>query len=475
MKQFTDGEKMTQLRDTFSVRSAEIDQSRAMLESMAKDLAACFKGRVAPPQNAQQQGQPQTSNAQTAEQQQFQQPQQQQQQQPPQQQQQQQPQQAQGTQPAPLNAANLAKNTQALNKQKRQPSPAGKTGSTPNAPTTAQPPFPFGASSPHGNPSYPGGKTKDLNLQIPTARKKQKVSGQTPQGATPSPQISKKASPEMKRVPEPPKVPPMPVFLCKDPDCETSLVGFPSEQALKHHVQEEHTKPKADPLKFVQEALAQSLGLELDGSIKKEHLQEMAPAMSVSNSKQGQTPATLGATPASTDAAMKRTASSAGKLQNGKIGAKSEAAPGEVKQGAPAATLAAVDPWANSTIDPQSLMNNLALEPGMRNGISDISLYRSATPNDTPESMKDSGSSEPNSDISEGATLDIDFDWQSMDTDILLDLTNASLNGPPDNGAIDSMFLLEANSNLPPDWDENPTDFSKPFQFDTSFYHMETS
>lgn len=37
MKQFADGEKSTILKDTFSIRSSEIDQARAMLESMAKD------------------------------------------------------------------------------------------------------------------------------------------------------------------------------------------------------------------------------------------------------------------------------------------------------------------------------------------------------------------------------------------------------------------------------------------------------
>ena len=464
MKQFSDGEKMSQLRDTFSMSSAEIDKGRAVLESMAKDLAASYYGRNMMKNG--QQGTPQNQNAQMAEQSQAQQSQQQQQPQ----QQQSATQQAQGAQPALLNAANLAKNTQALNKQQKQPSPAGRAGQTPTAPTSAQPPFPFGASSPHGNPSYPGGKAKDLNLTLPPQRKKQKVTGQTPQGATPSPQISKKASPEMKRAAEP-QAPPKPVFLCKDPDCETSTVGFSSEQALQHHIQEEHTKPKADPLKFVQECLAQSLGLEPDGSIKKEIVQSVAPAMSVSNSKQGQTPATLGATPMSTDVSMKRNASSVGKA-----GVKPEALAniGDSKQGITAAPTA-VDPWAGSTIDPQSLMTNLALEPGMRNVISDLSLYRSATPNDTPESMKDSGSSEPNSDISEGATLEIDFDWQNLDTDLLLDMTNASLEGKLDGGAIDPAFLLEPTSELPPDWDENPTDFSKPFQFDTSFYYMETS
>lgn len=458
---------MSVLNETFSIRPAEIDTARAMLESMAKDLAASVWGRNMMKTNNQQ-GNVQNQNSQLVEQQQQQQPQQPQQQAPP-------PQQSQVPQPAPLNEANLAKNTQALNKKSQQ-SQGGKAGQTPVAPTTAQPPFPFGASSPHGNPSYPGGKAKDMNLQIPPARKKQKITGQTPQGATPSPQISKKGSPELKRAPEP-QAPPKPVFLCKDPDCETSTVGFPSEQALQQHIEDEHTKPKADPMKFVQECLALSLGLEPDGSLKKDaNAQEVAPAMSVTNSKQGQTPATLGATPMSTDASMKRSMSSLGKAQE-KAGAKNDAAAkaGDNKQAVPAMPVVAMDPWANSSIDPQALMNNLAMEPGMRNVISDLSLYRSLTPNDTPESMKDSGTSEPNSDISEGATLEIDVDWHNLDTDLLFDMSNTNLDGKFDGGAIDPAFLLDTPSGPPPDWDENPVDFSKPYQFDTSLYYMETN
>jgi hypothetical protein len=35
---------METMKDAFSIRSAELDQARAMLESMAKDLAASVTG-----------------------------------------------------------------------------------------------------------------------------------------------------------------------------------------------------------------------------------------------------------------------------------------------------------------------------------------------------------------------------------------------------------------------------------------------
>ena len=239
MKQFADGEPMKVLKDKFSINSAEIDQARAMLESMAKDLAASMYGRgmVKPGQP----GQPAQGSSQA----------------------QQQQAQNQG-QPAPLNAANLEKNSQALSKLNQQKA-GGRGAQAPPAPTATQPPFPFGASSPHGNPNYIG-KQKDINLQLPPARKKQKLAGQqgSSQAATPSPVTGKTASPEARR-----QEPPKPVFLCKEPDCDVATVGFPSEQALQHHIEEDHTKPKEDPFKFFKENLALGLGLEADGTAKK--------------------------------------------------------------------------------------------------------------------------------------------------------------------------------------------------------------
>jgi hypothetical protein len=48
-------------------------------------------------------------------------------------------------------------------------------------------------------------------------------------------------------------------------------------------------------------------------------------------------------------------------------------------------------------------------------------MYRSLTPNDTPESSKDSRASEPNTDISEEVHLDLDLNWQTQDCDLFFD------------------------------------------------------
>lgn len=427
LKQFVDGDAMTILRDAFSMRSSDLEQARAMLESMVRDLAAAsMKGGFMRAQNSQ------TQSSQGA----------------------QQPSQGSNDQSspavAPLNASNLEKNSQALSRQKSK-----SANQPPPAPTVAQAPgFPANASSPHGNPSYMN-KAKDMNLQIPP-RKKQKVTQQPGQAAsTPSPRVSKTASPEMKRAPEPAA---KPVFLCREPDCDVTSFGFSTEQALKQHVEEEHVKPREDPVKFVQENLALALGLEADGTMKKPAA-DATQAMGPSGSKQGQ------------GVAMKRSGSAQSRVQS----ASGRGDKGLAKTTAAEATTAvAADPWASSTLDTQALLSNLGFENGLPTVMNEFrQLYRSSTPNDTPESSKDSGASEPNSDISEGAALDIDMNWQSIDTDLLLNLNNTSLDSS--GTTLDPSLLLDPLAGPPPDWDEVHVDFDKPFQFDTSKYYFDTS
>ncbi|KAJ2965799.1 hypothetical protein NQ176_g10446 [Zarea fungicola] len=417
VKQFVDGESMNILRDSFSMRSSDLEQARAMLESMARDL---MKSTLMKAQNSQQAQVPQGNNDQSP---------------PP--------------AVAPLNATNLEKNTQALNRQQKNASKAANQ--PPPAPTVAQAPgFPTNASSPHGNPNYMS-RAKDMHLQIPP-RKKQKVSQQPGQAAsTPSPRVSKTASPEVKRATEPLR----PVFLCKEADCDMPSVGFPTEQALKQHVEEEHIKPKEDPVKFVQENLALVLGLEKDGAVKSTS-GDSVQAMGAAESKQGH------------DAAMKRSGSALSRVQSGAVRGEN----GTPNTGAADVTTpGSSDPWATATIDTQALLSNLGFENGLPTVMNEFQLYRSLTPNDTPESSKDSGASEPNSDISETAALEIDMNWQHIDTDLLLDLNNTNLGM---ESTLDPSLLLDPLAGPPPDWDDITVDFNKPFQFDTSRYSFNT-
>ncbi|GJC94972.1 C2H2 type zinc finger domain protein [Colletotrichum higginsianum] len=414
IRQFTDGEAMTNPKPVFSVRPAEIDEVRWLLETMARDCANLGKKAAIAPQQVR---------------------------------------------------------------------------AAPGCADDEPAPFPFGASSPHGESiHFSKPKVTKDNLQLP-ARKKAKTGTQPtppqqPNQATPSPQISKSGSPELKRqsMPEP-KAPPKPMFLCPEADCEMATTGFPSDQARQAHILEEHVKPLEDPMKYMRESLAQSLGLDTNGQVKVEP--QTAQPMGQNVSKQGQTPASNGgATPMSRDASMQRTGSKmGGKTQDNQAAAgKTESTPKmENKQPEMAAPAAPMEVWA-TTIDPQSLFNNLGkFEFGANGVISDMSVYRSLTPNDTPESSKDSGSSEPNSDISEGVHLDIDVNWQPVDVDLLLDMNSINMEGMEglqDVGTeFDGMMMLEDAMPMEQftNWDEVTNDFNKPFQFDNSMYSLDVS
>ncbi|KAK0651154.1 hypothetical protein B0T16DRAFT_403239 [Cercophora newfieldiana] len=130
------------------------------------------------------------------------------------------------------------------------------------------------------------------------------------------------------------------------------------------------------------------------------------------------------------------------------------------------------DPWANSTIDPHSLFaSSSLLKPFGAGFLGVFTTYRSSTPNDTPESSKDSGASEPNSDISEGSNLDIDPGWQQLDDDglVLFDMSGFTMDT---FNPLDEDFM-GAKSFEFSSLDDIPNDSSKPFQFDSSLYFMD--
>jgi len=273
----------------------------------------------------------------------------------------------------------------------------------------------------------------------------------------------------------------MKLFACPEPDCDMHRAGFPTEEACNAHVQEEHVKPNEDPMRFMQDNLLFSLALDSNKianakSGGQEAGQSSAPAMNVSLSKQGQTPSSkpdFAATPMSRDASMRRQGSAAGAIKSEGTPKFTDSKP-PIKQevDAPLQHGLMEDPWANSTIDPQNLFAGFAPLDSVAGGmLADFSAYRSSTPNDTPESSKDSGASEPNSDISEGANIDIDLSWQQMDSgDVLYDMANFSMEG---FDPLDSDFMGAESLQLS-SLDDMTNDFSKPFHFDSSLYSMDT-
>ncbi|KAK6601469.1 hypothetical protein H4I96_06810 [Botrytis cinerea] len=451
-KQFKDPATMREPKDTFSMRPADVEQTKEFLTTMVMDIVTknpMFKKNGGSSDSQGTSANPSgVSTGQASE------------------------------AAVPLNAANLQQQQQQLLKMNHQRS---------NTPTSSQPPFPFGASSPHGQPTYPGKPPAFTpeKLHIP-ARKKQKPNGTPGQGqgtpgSTSSPQITKVPSPEVKRqqIPEP-KIPSKPTWPCNDEVCERQNTGFESQEELARHTQVEHRLPMQNPQKFAEDHLRPVLGLDSQNQSNA----PMATMDAATSSKQGQTPKVETVTPSASTATPMNRQNSAN-LQGGMMQGKAKHQSGSVtdtadsqkgmnkdESNAPAQDVN-MDPWANATIDPNELVRAFQpFEGGANGAISDANNYRSITPNDTPESSKD-GVSEPTSDISEGANLEISLDmftdsWFPFglsDTDALVenDITTYGANLDGDLTMFDDVEF----ANVPQTWDDmdGKVNFNEPFQF----------
>lgn len=291
-------------------------------------------------------------------------------------------------QPQP-HEANSMKQAQAgaqgHNKLPQRPSSRGIA--PPPAPISTQPPFQFGAASPDGKPVYPVNPPQLTQDGLHLPRKKMRTGTQTSSPAgnsqTASPQ-TKTASPDLRKQ-EPKSAPTKPTFPCTAPDCEMGAPVFSSEALRKKHVDEFHTQPFQEPAQFLEQAIVEVFDI-------------------VSRNKADAAQAQVNAVGESA-------------VQQTKPDGKNGVAPKGSETSAPSADAhhpAILEDWAtiNGTIDPQSLFAPaFNFDPIAGGVISNTSLYRSTTPNeDTPESSKDSGTSEPNSDIPEAVSLDIDID-----------------------------------------------------------------
>jgi len=202
---------------------------------------------------------------------------------------------------------------------------------------------------------------------------------------------------------------------------------------------EEHIKPLRNPTQYVLGELADMMGLEQDGTVKNipvANLPEVA-------AKTESTPAAVSLTLMNRQISAAGFKSSPANSKTPKLDESREnSQQSKNKQGEASypALATAEDLWANASINPQDLLHNFqGLETGAGGAISDMSIYRSITPNDTPESSKD-GNSEPNSDITEGLDLNInldifDSDWVPYGPgvgDELLDLSKINVNPDDD-------------------------------------------
>ncbi|KAI3337382.1 hypothetical protein HD806DRAFT_37456 [Xylariaceae sp. AK1471] len=459
MKQWVDGEKTSMLKDKLSMSLTDLDSLGVLIQSIAKDVASHFPHNMR--KNPSQQNVSETAPSQGASTRPR----------------------ASTAQPAPLNAANLEKQTQALNKMHQRNN--SRAGQPPAAPTTAQPPpFPFGAQSPDGQPTYAGkpAVTQD-NLQLPARKKPRTGTGPSLNGssANVSPQVQKLSSPEMSKrqaAAEARQPPAKPQIQCTEQNCEFRSIGFLTEEALHKHMDEEHIKPAEDPMKYFQDNLAGLFSLDANGKMPTVGGNVQSPG---DTSKQIQTPTGRAELVNSRESPMRRQGSTTGSKPNeliktiaGKAGTpKPDSTLVPAASGGAASQMASGE-VTGTTIDPQELLFAVTgLEMGGGGAISDMNVYRAITPNDTPESSKDSASSEPNSDVSEGVALNVTLDmgiggWDPFPGRQYADLDSTNL----DLGDVENLPSMAY-----PDytWDEVNPDFSKPFSLDTSLFSFDIS
>lgn len=295
----------------------------------------------------------------------------------------------QAPQPQPIEAIATKQpptGVQVHNKLPQRPNSRGVP--PPAAPTSTQPPFPFGGASPDGKPVYAAATpqvTQD-NLQLPRKKIKTGVQTSSPAGGsqTASPQ-TKALSPDLRKQQEPKAAPPKPTFPCTAPDCEMGGPVFSSDALRKKHSEEFHMQPFLDPTQFLEQSIT-----EVFDHVDQPRANAAPPQVSAAGG------------PAAQNMKPDDRAAAASKGPDNNVPA------GDLQQ----STVVENNGLAYGTIDPQSLFApTFNFDPIAGGVISNTSLYRSATPNeDTPESSKDSGASEPNSDIAESGSLDIDID-----------------------------------------------------------------
>lgn len=243
--------------------------------------------------------------------------------------------------------------------------------------------------------------------------KKIKTGQQTSSPAVPgsqnaSPQ-TKVTSPELKKH-EPKPVPKAPTFQCTVADCEAGAPTFPTDALRKKHMEDFHVLPFQNAEKFLEKSLYEAFDDVIQVNT------DAAPE------KPGE---------ASTKQQENAPAAQPVKAEE-KAGATPKVAPGQ-----PAVELQQSQMADNlgGTINPQNLLAPLVPDMGMMiPGIMhDLGHYRSTTPpEDTPESSKDSGVSDPNSDIPETGALDIEVSFQPFDDTMFDNLNFGNENFQPE-------------------------------------------
>jgi hypothetical protein len=403
----------------------------------------------------------------------------------------------QASPPVPLNAANLHQQQQALKQQQAKVhNRQGSRSGPPAAPTSSQPPFPIG--SPHPD-QFPKTSLTQEQLRLPLNKKQRLSNNTTPvvgqQASASATPIMKSGSPGFPNQTAQPRQAEKVALQCMEPDCERHWgEGFENAEALKKHTDEEHINPLKKPQEFAEKQLAIMLGLEADGTAKRNPATESTGDSNQITSTLQQVQATTAkaeGTPAASATPLNRQASTAGvKSSTVSKAGKQEATNGQHLNNTKSSSefkprTDYENLWDSASVNPQDLQTNFKqLETGASGAISDMSVWRAITPNDTPESSKD-GVSEPNSDITDGVdltvNLDIDFNfdvgdnWQPFGPsgDEFLDFGKLDVNTDLTNNDLSDILMADEKNNPTNFSSFNEfVDFDKPFSWDTSLLDM---
>lgn len=310
----------------------------------------------------------------------------------------------------------------------------------PAAPTSPQPPFPFGAQSPQGLAKYPdkpNGLTQD-KLSLPPQTKRRKANPAPGAGSLPVPPpglISSKTPQVAKAQGTQPATPPTILVKCSIANCQANPQGFTSQADLDKHTAEAHEPkepPIEDPLQWACEQMRLGLGLDENGKstlqtveVKGEKEFHEAPRMKASTSTQGQSivkqetstpmtrvPTQTGPSPASN---LLKTPQASANVKTPASDVRSSLKEGKSTEPKPSADTvtkersSSPDPWTTSLVSPAVITQAWS-------GLSDLQSLGSWTNIEntlTPPSTLSSGKSDKNSprvsDISENDAVKINL------------------------------------------------------------------
>ena len=342
---------------------------------------------------------------------------------------------------APLNAANLhqnqqveLQNLQAARQTSMQRNNSNRDNRAPAAPTSTQPPFTFGATSPspHGIPQAygPNGFTPD-KLNLPPA-KKRKGNQASSTATTPaqtlgtpvidaSPQLTKVPSPETRRQSATANR-----VRCPVADCAMSKRDFALTEDLAKHTSEAHKVKEPiieDPLAWALESVRFGLGVTEDGKpksgengAKKEKTEQTSHEIKTSVSTQGLTPMKQEATtPMSRVSTQNGPQQAAGSNKDAISGARlsaanlSESNIGVVTSAANQPVTPPHDLWGDVAISPADLAACFPTLTDLQGSLSHDIL----TPSSTASSCKSDKNSPKQSDIGEDDLLKIRLETDS--------------------------------------------------------------